>query len=182
MSDDLVRKSLNLPKNCTLVSPIITVAPSDVDFHKPLVLTIPHFVYAKNPREQSYNNDEIILDDCDWSISVIAIGHLSVKTFESNCDLERHDDFYVSASSVHIVASNLAPSYCVLGYPKSDSSGTIVSATPALTPPTAKRVRVAVFASHSPQCVSDDDLIIRVYCFPDLLESWQVTVSTFIFS
>ena len=177
-----MRKSLNLPKNCTLVSPIITVAPSDVDFHKPLVLTIPHFVYTKNPREQSYNNDEIILDDCDWSISVIAIGHLSVKTFESNCDLERHDDFYVSASSVHIVASNLAPSYCVLGYPKSDSSGTIVSATPALTPPTAKRVRVAVFASHSPQCVSDDDLIIRVYCFPDLLESWQVTVSTFIFS
>ncbi|XP_075263838.1 uncharacterized protein LOC142355610 isoform X2 [Convolutriloba macropyga] len=168
LSEESTRKILDLPKNATLISPIVTVAPSDVTFLKPLILTLPHFVYTRTAREQSFSNDEFLLDVSDWSLCVIAIGQLSSKSLTVPGNLHKHENFYTSASSVHIVTNSLAPSYCVIGCPKLRSDDAIE------VKPTAKRVRVAVFASNSPQCASEDDLIVRVYCFPDLLESWQV--------
>ena len=179
-----------------LASPIVSVGPADSPFSKPLTLTIPHFLFLR-PLANLAEGVAVNTTDSDWTIAVIAIGssdrplgssHSSSTSLHVKDNYQIHENFFSTGEDIHVITTSLAPSYCVVACPKLPTGNPGEYEVEGKLKQFAKRVRVAVFASQNslsrkgsgkPRLGSngrknEDGVTIRVYCFPDLLEAWQV--------
>ena len=186
-----------LSPSTSLASPIVSVGPADIPFSKPLILTIPHFLFLR-PLANLAEGVAVNTLDSDWTIAVIAIGcsnkpigSASSTSIYNKDNYQIYENFFATGEDIHIIINSLAPNYCIVACPKTNPGNPGVYDVDCKARQFAKRVRVAVFASQrkflsrksskksgSGGCGSrmkpEDDVIIRVYCFPDLLEAWQV--------